>query len=46
MKKKWLWYPVSNIKNRFLFGTYGRNVYIEPGVVIKIVKGLSMWEIT
>jgi acetyltransferase-like isoleucine patch superfamily enzyme len=34
MKKKWFWYPVSNIKNRFLFGSYGKNVYIEPGVVI------------
>jgi acetyltransferase-like isoleucine patch superfamily enzyme len=34
MKKKWFWYPVTNIKNRFLFGAYGKNVYIEPGVVI------------
>lgn len=34
MKKKWFWYPVANIKNRFLFGAYGKNVYIEPGVVI------------
>jgi len=34
MKKKWFWYPVVNIKNRFLFGSYGKDVYIEPGVVI------------
>ena len=34
MKKKKFWYPVTNIKNRFLFGAYGKNVYIEPGVVI------------
>lgn len=34
MKKKRFWYPLSNIKNRFLFGAYGRDVYIEPGVVI------------
>ena len=32
--KKWFWYPVANIKNRFLFGAYGKDVYIEPGVVI------------
>jgi acetyltransferase-like isoleucine patch superfamily enzyme len=34
MKKKKFWYPVTNIKNRFLFGAYGKDVYIEPGVVI------------
>jgi len=34
MKKKSFWYPVANIKNRFLFGGYGRDVYIEGGVVI------------
>jgi acetyltransferase-like isoleucine patch superfamily enzyme len=34
MKKKRFWYPLVNIKNRFLFGAYGRDVYIEPGVVI------------
>lgn len=34
MKKKRFWYPVANIKNRFLFGGYGKDVYIEPGVVI------------
>jgi acetyltransferase-like isoleucine patch superfamily enzyme len=34
MKKKKFWYPVANIKNRFLFGAYGKDVYIEPGVVI------------
>ena len=25
---------MANIKNRFLFGAYGKDVYIEPGVVI------------
>ncbi len=34
MKKKWFLYPFANIKNRFLFGSYGKDVYIEPGVVI------------
>ncbi len=34
MKKKSLWYPVANIWNRFLFGAYGKDVYIESGVVI------------
>jgi abequosyltransferase len=34
MKKKSLWYPIINFKNRFLFGSYGKDVYIEPGVVI------------
>lgn len=34
MKKKRFWYPLINIKNRFLFGSYGKDVYIEPGVVI------------
>jgi acetyltransferase-like isoleucine patch superfamily enzyme len=34
MKKKWFLYPLTNIKNRFLFGSYGKDVYIEPGVVI------------
>jgi acetyltransferase-like isoleucine patch superfamily enzyme len=34
MKKKSFWYPIANIKNRFLFGAYGKDVYIEPGVVI------------
>ncbi len=34
MKKKRFWYPIINFKNRFLFGSYGRDVYIEPGVVI------------
>ncbi len=34
MKKKRFWYPLINIKNRFLFGAYGKDVYIEPGVVI------------
>ena len=34
MKKKRFWYPVANLTNRFLFGAYGRDVYIEPGVVI------------
>lgn len=34
MKKKSFWYPLANLKNRFLFGAYGKDVYIEPGVVI------------
>lgn len=34
MKKKEFWYPVANIKNRFLFGAYGKDVYIESGVEI------------
>jgi len=34
MKKKKFWYPLINLKNRFLFGAYGKDVYIEPGVVI------------
>jgi len=34
VKKKRFWYPISNLKNRFLFGSYGRDVYIESGVVI------------
>ena len=34
MKKKSFWYPAANIKNRFLFGGYGKDVYIEGGVVI------------
>jgi acetyltransferase-like isoleucine patch superfamily enzyme len=34
VKKKWFWYPVANIKNRFRFGAYGKDVYIEPGVEI------------
>jgi len=34
MKKRPFWYPLVNIKNHFLFGAYGRDVYIEPGVVI------------
>jgi len=34
MKKKRFWYLLANIKNRFLFGAYGKDVYIEPGVVI------------
>ena len=34
MKKKRFWYPITNFKNRFLFGSYGKNVYIERGVMI------------
>jgi acetyltransferase-like isoleucine patch superfamily enzyme len=34
MKKKGFWHPMANIKNRFLFGSYGKDVYIESGVVI------------
>ena len=34
MKKKKFWSPLTNFKNRFIFGSYGMDVYIEPGVVI------------
>lgn len=34
MKKMRFWYPIINLKNHFLFGSYGKDVYIEPGVVI------------
>jgi acetyltransferase-like isoleucine patch superfamily enzyme len=34
IKKKPFWYRLSNVKNRFLFGSYGKDVYIESGVVI------------
>ncbi len=34
MKKKRFWYPIINLKNHLLFGSYGKDVYIEPGVVI------------
>lgn len=34
MKKKFFWYPILNIKNRFIFGSYGKDVYIERGVII------------
>ena len=40
--KKWFWYPVANIKNRFLFGAYGKDVYIEPGVVINRPRFVHM----
>jgi acetyltransferase-like isoleucine patch superfamily enzyme len=33
-RKKPFWYRFSNVKNRFLFGSYGKDVYIESGVVI------------
>lgn len=34
MKKRRFWYPLINLQKRFLFGSYGKDVYIEPGVVI------------
>lgn len=34
MKKKKFLYPVANIINRFRFGAYEKDVYIEPGVEI------------
>jgi acetyltransferase-like isoleucine patch superfamily enzyme len=34
MRRKNFWYPITNFRNRFRFGSYGRDVYIEPGVVI------------
>ncbi len=42
MKKKWLWYPLANIKNRFLFGGYGKDVYIEPGAFINRPRFVHM----
>jgi acetyltransferase-like isoleucine patch superfamily enzyme len=34
IRKKPFWYPLSNLKNRLFFGSYGKDVYIESGVVI------------
>ncbi|RPJ02303.1 MAG: acyltransferase [Deltaproteobacteria bacterium] len=34
MKKKSLWSPIMNLRNRFIFGSFGKDVYIAPGVVI------------
>lgn len=34
MKKKTFWYPLANIKNRFLFGAYGKDVFIAFGVLV------------
>jgi acetyltransferase-like isoleucine patch superfamily enzyme len=34
VKRKRFWYRISNLKNRFLFGSYGKDIYIEPSVVI------------
>ncbi len=34
MKKKNFWYPFANIKNRFLFGAYGKDIFIGPGVLV------------
>jgi len=34
VKKKKFLYPVANIINRFRFGAYGKDVYIEPGAEI------------
>ena len=34
MKKKRFWYPITHLPHRFLFGAYGKDVYIESGVVI------------
>lgn len=42
MKKKRFWYPLTNIKNRFLFGEYGRDIYIGPGVVINRPRLVSL----
>ena len=38
MKKKGFWYPVANIKNRFLFGAYGKDVYIELGAAAIVAE--------
>jgi len=42
MKKKRFWYPLANIKNRFLFAEYGRDVYIGPGVIINRPRFISL----
>jgi acetyltransferase-like isoleucine patch superfamily enzyme len=42
MKKKRFWYPLVNIKNRFLFGEYGRDVYIGPGVIVNRPRFVSL----
>jgi len=42
MKKKRFWYPLANIKNRFLFGEYGRDVYIGPGVIVNRPRFVSL----
>ena len=42
MKKKRFWYPLANIKNRFLFAEYGRDVYIGPGVIINRPRFVSL----
>jgi acetyltransferase-like isoleucine patch superfamily enzyme len=34
IRKKPFWYPLSNLKNRLFFGSYGKDVYIESGVLI------------
>jgi acetyltransferase-like isoleucine patch superfamily enzyme len=34
MKKHSFWRPIANLRNRFIFGSYGKGVYIDPGVVI------------
>gem|GEM_PF-5815241 len=30
MKKKRFWYSLISLKNRFLFGAYEKDLYIEP----------------
>ena len=42
MKKKRFWYPLANIKNRFLFGEYGQDVYIGPGVIVNRPRFVSL----
>lgn len=42
MKKKRFWYPLVNIKNRLLFGEYGRDVYIGPGVIVNRPRFVSL----
>ena len=34
IRKKPFWYRLSNFKNQYFFGSYGKDVYIESGVVI------------
>jgi len=40
--RRGIWRYVRNIKNRMIFGNYGRNVYIFPGVHIQRSRFISI----
>ena len=44
MKKKSLWYPIVSLKKRFVFGSYGKGIYIDPGVVINRPRYMHIGE--